>query len=202
MDDGRFDTETARRAAPRAWLDAASRLPVPAVCCLIVCCMIVCYAVGCAGYQLGNKSLFRPEIRTVHVPVFESASFRRFLGERLTEAVIKEIELETPYKVISSPDADSVLVGRIVDDRRRVIGETVNDDPRILGTDMLVTVSWFDRRGEVLAEESSFALAPMSFFTSASGDFIPEAGQSVTTAHQEAIQSLARQIVQQMETRW
>jgi hypothetical protein len=164
--------------------------------------LAVSYLAGCAGYQLGNKSLYRPEIRTVHVPVFESASFRRFLGERLTEAVVKEIELETPYKVISSPDADSVLVGRIVDDRRRVIGETINDDPRILGTDMLVTVSWFDRRGEVLSAESSFALAPLSFFTSGSGDFIPEAGQSVTTAQQEAIQSLARQIVQQMETRW
>jgi hypothetical protein len=157
---------------------------------------------GCAGYQLGTGTLHRPEIRTVHVPVFESASFRRYLGEWLTEAVVKEVELRTPYKVTGSPDADSVLVGRIVDERKRVIGETINDDPRYLGTDMIVTISWYDRRGEALMQDSSFALAPLSFFAAASGDFVPEAGQSVTTAHQESIERLARQIVQQMEASW
>ena len=47
---------------------------------------------GCAGYQIGNQSLFPQEIHTVYVPVFKSNSFRRNLGERLTEAVVKEIE--------------------------------------------------------------------------------------------------------------
>ena len=41
--------------------------------------------VGCAGYQVGHRSLYRPDIRTVHVPVVQSDSFRRYLGERLTE---------------------------------------------------------------------------------------------------------------------
>ena len=47
---------------------------------------------GCASYRVGNASLYPPHIRTVYVPVFESASYRRNLGERLTEAVMKEIE--------------------------------------------------------------------------------------------------------------
>ena len=41
---------------------------------------------GCAGYQIGNRALYRPDIRTVHVPVVQSDSYRRYLGERLTEA--------------------------------------------------------------------------------------------------------------------
>ena len=159
-------------------------------------------ASGCAGYQLGIGTLHRPEIRTVHVPVFESDSFRRFLGERLTEAVIKEIELQTTYKVVGSPDADSVLVGRIVDERKRVIGETKNDDARIIGTDVIVTINWYDRRGEALMPESCFTVAPLTFFTASSGDFVPEAGQSLATAHQESIERIARQIVQQIEVRW
>ena len=47
---------------------------------------------GCAAYQIGNQSLYPLEIHTVAVPVFQSNSFRRNLGERLTEAVVKEIE--------------------------------------------------------------------------------------------------------------
>ncbi len=44
---------------------------------------------GCAGYQLGNQTLYPRHIRTVHVPVVESASFRRNMGERLTEAICR-----------------------------------------------------------------------------------------------------------------
>src|SRR5262245_56211147 len=50
---------------------------------------------GCAGYQVGQRSRYRPDIRTVYVPVVQSNSFRRYLGERLTEAIVKEIELKT-----------------------------------------------------------------------------------------------------------
>ena len=54
---------------------------------------------GCAGYQFGSQSLFNtPDIETVHVPVFQSSSFRRDLGEQLTEAVVKEIEKRTPVQ--------------------------------------------------------------------------------------------------------
>jgi hypothetical protein len=33
-------------------------------------------------------------------------------------------------------------------------------------------------------------------------NFVPESGQSLATAHQEAIRKLAQQIVDQMELRW
>ncbi len=64
---------------------------------------------GCIGYQVGAGSLYAPDVATVYVPMIESDSYRRDLGERLTEAVCKEIELKTPYKVVSTPDADSIL---------------------------------------------------------------------------------------------
>ena len=52
--------------------------------------------------------------------MFESVSFRRDLGERLTEAVMKQIEEKTPYKVVSDPNADSMLSGRIAQESKRV----------------------------------------------------------------------------------
>ena len=59
-------------------------------------CLLGLTVLGCTGYQYGNQNLFRPDIRTVHVPIVHSESFRRGLGERLTEAIVKEIELRPP----------------------------------------------------------------------------------------------------------
>ena len=74
---------------------------------------------GCIGYQVGTGSLYAPDVATVYVPMIESDSYRRDLGERLTEAVVKEIELKTPYKVVNTPNADSILSARLISDTRQ-----------------------------------------------------------------------------------
>ena len=76
--------------------------------------VMVLVAGGCAAYQVGPGSLYRTDIRTVHVPVFRSDTLRRDLGERLTEAVIKEIENRILNKVTHRENADLVLSGNIV----------------------------------------------------------------------------------------
>jgi hypothetical protein len=141
---------------------------------------------------VGQQSLFRPDIRTVHVPIFESATYRRYLGERLTESVAKEIELNTPYKVVDSLTADSVLTGKIVGMRKSVLSETINDDPRNIEASFRVQVTWTDRRGNILMQRT---------YNSPS-NFIPESGQSLATAQQDAIEQAARDIVTQMQVWW
>ena len=159
-------------------------------------------AVGCGRYMIGNDTLYAPEIRTVYVPVFDSASFRRNLGEQLTEAVIKEIQLKTPYVVVDGATADSVLTGEIVRDTKRILVETRTDEGRQVEMNFVVRVSWVDRRGELIRQGSPIPL-PTSFTRiSASGDLAPEVGQSILTAQQEALQKLAVQIVSLMEAPW
>jgi hypothetical protein len=158
---------------------------------------------GCAGYQLGNRSLYRPDVRTVYVPMFESDSLRRNLGERLTEAVVKEIETTTPFKVISDPAlADSILRGRLVVERKATLAETRTDEPRDVETNVVVAVSWVDRQGFGISQDSTLSLAQQGFSVAQTADYVAEAGQSVSTAHQEAIQRIAKQIVSQMEAPW
>ena len=154
---------------------------------------------GCVGYQIGADSMFRPDIHTVHVPLFESHTFRRNLGERLTEAVVKEIEAITPYKVVDSSRADSILQGRIVSDHKRVLVENANDEPREIETNLQVQINWVNRRGDPLIQSSSVLLPTVLVNISQSSALLPEAGQSIATAHQEAISRLAKQIVAQME---
>lgn len=157
---------------------------------------------GCAGYQIGSRSLYRPDIRTVHVPIVQSDSYRRYLGERLTEAVVKEIELKTPYKVVDADSADSVLSVRLASDSKRVLAENRFDEPRDIETDFFIQVSWVDRRGDLIMSHDDVPAAPLLLNVGQSANFVPEGGQSLVTAQQEALQRLAEQIVGQMELAW
>ncbi len=162
----------------------------------------ICLLPGCAGYQIGQRSLYRPDIRTVHVPVVQSDSFRRHLGERLTEAIVKEVELKTTYKVVDADSADSVLSVRLASDSKRVLAENRFDEPRDIETDFFVQVSWIDRRGDLIMSHDDVPAAPLLLNIGQAANFVPEGGQSLATAQQEAIQRLAEQIVGQMELAW
>jgi hypothetical protein len=157
---------------------------------------------GCAGYQLGDRSLFRPDIRTVHVPVVQSESFRRYLGERLTEAVCKQIELRTPYKLVDADAADSVLNVRLVSDTKKVLNNNRFSEPRDIETDFFIQTSWVDRRGSVIMSHDGVPAGPLLVNIGQQANFVPEGGQSLATAQQEAIDKLAQQIVGQMELAW
>ena len=169
--------------------------------CLVLAALALA-ASGCASYRLGNRSLYRCDIRTVHVPMVQSDSFRRNLGERLTEAIVKEVELKTQYKVVDADSADSVLTARLVSDAKRVLSENEFDEPRDLETDFFVQMSWVDRRGDLIAGGTLIPFSPLLVNISQTASYVPEAGQSMTTAQQEAIQRLAEQIVSQMEAPW
>lgn len=155
---------------------------------------------GCAGYQVGNQTLYRPDVATIHVPIFQSDSYRKDLGERLTEAVVKEIQLKTPYRVVCASDADSILSGRIINETKTILAEDINDVPRSIGTDLVVRVRWESRSGDLL-RENLVALPPVLQITQTSS-IVPEGGQSIATAQQRGISQLAEQIVAQMEYPW
>ena len=166
------------------------------------CTAVLIALAGCAGYQIGSQSLYPAHIRTVYVPMFESTSFRRNMGERLTEAVQKEIELKTPYKVVNDPNADSVLTGRIVSETKRVVIRSRTGDAREVQVNLQVEVSWIDRWGEVIRQGEPIPLPPEATDVGAAVNVIPEVGQSVAVAHQQAISRLAEQIVALMEAPW
>jgi hypothetical protein len=167
--------------------------------------LVLCLAhAGCAGYRFGAASLYPPDIHTVYVPVFESDSFRRGLGERLTEAVVKAIEARTPYKVVGSAEADSVLTGKIMNDSKRVLVEDPNDQPRETEVALVVKVAWIDRKGDLVGA-STGGKVPVpddALSLTATGKLLPEYGQSTVTAQQEAINKLAEKIVDMMESPW
>lgn len=158
--------------------------------------------VGCAPYRLGTESLYSCKIQTVYVPMFESNSYRRGLGERLTEAVQKEIERRTPYKVVSSPDADSILTGKILTEAKGVTVEAPTDEARELTYYFTISVQWIDKGGAVVQDMPTIPVPEALSQLVGTSTFYPEVGQSISTSQQDSINRLARQIVGMMEAPW
>ncbi len=168
----------------------------------LACALVVTLLAGCASYRFGSASMFQPGIRTVHVPVVRNETFRHDLGVRLSEALVKEIESRTPYKVTGDPNADSTLSCRVVDETKRVLTETLSDDPRALDAAISVRATWTSRNGQLLMQNSVIPDNEVAITFGQDSRFVPEAGQSVASATQDAINNLAERIVSQMEMRW
>ena len=169
---------------------------------LILSPLVLLSLCGCAGYQIGNQSLFPQEVHTIYVPVFKSNSFRRNLGERLTEAVVKEIQRVTPYKLTDEAHADTILAGAIIQESKTVLVPDLSGDAREVQTAISVQVSWTDRTGVKLRDDKCIPLPPEIANVSGASDLVPEVGQTVATAQQEAICRIAEQIVGLMEKPW
>lgn len=161
--------------------------------------LIVSTLLGCARYQFGHCTLYRGDIRTVYVPIARSESFRRHLGELLTEAVVREIESSSSLKVVHTPQADSVLDLYLVSDRKYVLAEDRFDVPRNIDYELTAVMKWNDRAGNALIDT---AYVPVDLSLSQSAHLIPEGGQSLAVSQLDAMKRLARQIVNQMEASW
>jgi hypothetical protein len=104
--------------------------------------------------------------------------------------------------VVSSPDADSILSARLITDTRRTIIENAFDDPRLSEVELRAEVTWLNRRRLPIAPTQTLALPPELIAISQTTNLIPEAGQTVATSQQQAIERLAQQIVSTMEAPW
>ena len=247
---------------------------------LLACAAAVCALPSCQsdkgftvlGYRAGQDALYDCNIHTVRVPIFQNRTFARGLEFELTRAVVREIELKTPYKVVG-PDqpADTELTGTIVSFTKGLLNVNPLNEIREQETNLVVEVVWRDlRTGEMLSDPTrrtpgrsgpalpalpgaapiagvpgvvppgtiSAPTAPGATAAAATpppaapllgpdgtpllgpdgkplpvppsgkviigslGDFIPELGQSLTTAQKQNVDRLAVQIISMMEKPW
>jgi len=150
---------------------------------------------GTTGCAYSSKRPFRPDIRTVHVEMFQSKDFRRELEFRLTEALIKRIELDTPYRIDQKRTADAELTGEILAVQNQSFGKDVNTGrPREMGTAVVVRFRLQDlRSGDILVERPRFVYQ---------SSYIPPVGETFSNGMTRAMDGLAEQIVEAMETSW
>jgi hypothetical protein len=154
---------------------------------------------GC-GYTLGTPTVHG--VRTVHVPIFKSLSFRRNLDYLVTEAVQREIRMRGSYRLDDAETADTILRGRIVEFRKTPLLENRYDDPREVQLMVGAEVTWVDRRTGQILQQQTFPIASELTAQASNVNFSPEVGHSLASAQQESAQRLAAKIVDLMEVPW
>lgn len=158
---------------------------------------VILLAAGCAGLSgYSSATLFPDDVGSVRVEMFDNRSFRRGVEYVLSDALAKRIEVETPYKIVSSRDrTDSVISGQLVE-----VGEAIltveRDVARPLEKEVTLTavVNWKNlNTGRIMINnETVTASASYSEFQS----------QDFTYASSLAANKLAQKIVERMEDKW
>ena len=155
---------------------------------------------GCAsdptqGYAA--VSVYPDNISTVAVNIFKNNSFSREIEFELADALVKEIEARSPYKVTSSSRADTILTGTVRNVQRDLLSKS-----RLTGLseEVLLSVTidfkWTDQRtGRSLVERKSFTGHAPFFPSRPTGELI-ELGEFAV------VQLLARDIVNEMQANW
>lgn len=150
---------------------------------------------GCARGDYQWQSLYRQDIQTVAVPIFTSKSFERGVEMQLTKAIVEQMELRTPYKVVAPERADTILEGEIA----RITQQPVSRHrqaaiPQEQLYVITVNFTWKDlRTGEVIVRRRSFEqTAP----------YYPTLGDGRTAGQLDAVEELAVAIVRELEADW
>ena len=146
-----------------------------------------------AGYQWG--SLYRQDVRTVAVPIFTTRSFDRGVEFNLSQAVVKQIEATTPYKVVPRERADTILEGQVVDVQVGTLStDTDSAIPQEQMLGLTIDFTWKDlRSGRVLVERRGFEHT---------ATYYPTLGEGRAVGRQHAVERLALAIVQELQADW
>lgn len=155
---------------------------------------------GCAsspnqGYAFDSG--FDESIRTIAVPIFRNETTSRGLEVQLTEAVQKQLQQRTPWRLSSTDRADTTLVGVITSTQLNVL----SDDPQTglvqeQGVRITIRFEWRDNRsGEVLVARDGY---------SASAVFSPSrgVGDRIEMGQRNAIEELATDLVSDLRSSW
>lgn len=115
---------------------------------------------GCGYHVAGKADLLPKEIHTIAVPAWGNSTTQYKLSDYLAEAVVRELNIRTRYKVISDPkDADATLSGGIAN---FFSFPTVFDPASGRGTGvqaiLYLQVRLVDKNGKVIFERPNFEI--------------------------------------------
>lgn len=154
--------------------------------------LLVALAALPAGCGYSSKTLYTTSYRTISVPIFGNKTFRRDWEFRLTEAIDKNLEARTPYKLAPRAKADTVLTGEIVDISETPLTRRYGTNlPRETELVVIVNFTWKDAKtGRTLLERKMFARGATE---------IPQLGERVVDTEQLAVERCAYAIVSQLQ---
>jgi len=165
---------------------------------IIACCFLVmtnCQIDPRIGYS--STTLYPKQYQSVWVPIFGNNTMERNLEFMLTDAVIKEIQSRTPYRIVGEHIADTQLTGTITSVELQTISRS-----RITGLDnevllnVVIDFEWLDLAGgERIVGKRHFSSSKL---------FIPSrpSSEPIEIGQFAVVQQLASDIVDLMQASW
>jgi outer membrane lipopolysaccharide assembly protein LptE/RlpB len=120
---------------------------------------IALVAGGCGYHTLGHSTALAPDVHTIAIPEFVSQSREFRVEQLLTDAVIREFDTRTQFKVVGNlhEDADAVLKGTVLSASSTPLAY---DSQTGRAASALVTVSvqitLTNRQGKILFQNPSY----------------------------------------------
>ena len=163
----------------------------------VVCTLIALLGLsGCPSLDYSNESLFPKDVGTICLKMFDNRTFWRNIEYVLTDALAKQIEAKTPYKIISDQDlSDTTMTGQITKVSQNML-MTDRDTGDDLEMELIVhaLVTWKNlKTGDLLCDNLEVV---------ASGTYSTPLGQNQGYASTLAANKLAAKIVELMENKW
>lgn len=148
---------------------------------------------GC-GYSM--EPLHPTDVKTVYVSMFTRGKdvYRRGIEFRITEAVVKRIQQDTPYRIADKAKADTQLSGSLDVIPQRVL--SFNPDtgtPNEMEMTLVVSFTWTDlRSGKTRVKRTNLR---------ETATYIPPSplNEDFFQGSEDAVNRLAQKIVEQME---
>lgn len=171
-----------------------SRALAVVLCALAACALGACSDDPRSGYTaVGVQDV---SLGPIAVPIWANDTFNHGLEVELTDALVKEIQSTTPWKV-ASDGARSRLTGRIVAVELRPLS-TANVSGLVEDMAVGLTVDWEWKRsasGKPIVAKRGFR--SVSEFVASQG-----VGERLEVGQRQAIQELARDVVAAMRSQW
>lgn len=146
------------------------------------------------GYSFSSS--YSDKIQTVSVPIFKNPTFMHGVEFDLTDAIIKEIQRATPWKVTPSTSATTTLTGTITDAKLEKLSTGRQGLSQELSVTLTVDFQWKNNRtGKVLVGRRNFT---------SSESFVPAVpiGERIETGQAASVQQMARDIVNELRADW
>lgn len=163
---------------------------------IVAAALMACFlASGCYS----TKSGLPDHIQTVAVPVFRNNTEYYGLESKLTRSIIAKLNLDPRIKVVNDGE-DARIYGEIIDVEKRVLRETLKDDPVKLRLTITVKLYFHDKVQDVMLVDGVTIRSHHA--SSGTGEYDTRKGERRGDAETSALSELADEIVRNTIGMW
>ena len=164
-----------------------------------IAALVVLLVLSACGYHTAGKaSLIPPDVKTIAIPSFVNQTQTYHIESILTQAVVREFNTRTRYRIVSDPqDADAVLRGTVTSTQ---FAPVTYDSNTGRASSALVTVSMkvalTAKDGKVLYQNSDYTYREQYQVSRELSSFFEEEGPAVDRLARDFARTLVSNVLE------